>query len=159
MKPGKILSTRIKELREQAGLSQQELANRADLSVSQVAKLEQGAKADPRASTLLALAFALDVKPGRLLDDLPFPSPLKKKEEKAKRKEKKAQKDKSRKDKTKKSRVSESKPAKRKTSAGKVASKPVSKGSVVKKVKGRKGKKPSPDLLAVRPSENGTHSE
>lgn len=64
------LSLRIKGLREQAGMSQQELAQRAALSVSQVAKLEQGIKADPRASTLLALAGALGVRPGELLDEL-----------------------------------------------------------------------------------------
>ena len=43
---------------------------RGDLSVSLVAKLEQGKKADPRASTLLALARSLGVTPGTLLDDL-----------------------------------------------------------------------------------------
>jgi transcriptional regulator with XRE-family HTH domain len=69
-KIAKVLSPRIKALRERARLSQQDLAQRADLSLSQVAKLEQGAKADPRASTLLALAAALGVRPGELLDDL-----------------------------------------------------------------------------------------
>jgi transcriptional regulator with XRE-family HTH domain len=70
----KALALRIKDLREKAGLSQQDLAVRGDLSQSLVAKLEQGKKADPRASTLLALAEALGVKPGALLDDL-FPAP------------------------------------------------------------------------------------
>ena len=69
-KLARALSARIKALRETAGLSQQEVAERGDLSVSLVAKLEQGKKADPRASTLLALAGALDVTPGTLLDDL-----------------------------------------------------------------------------------------
>lgn len=45
---------------------------RGDLSLSLVAKLEQGKKADPRASTLLSLATALGVRPGELLNDL-FP--------------------------------------------------------------------------------------
>src|SRR3954467_3739146 len=62
MKLGKAISTRIKALREAAGLSQQEVAMRGDLSLSLVAKLEQGKKADPRASTLLALARALQVR-------------------------------------------------------------------------------------------------
>jgi transcriptional regulator with XRE-family HTH domain len=70
MKLAKALSQRIKQLREAAGLSQQEVAMRGDLSMSLVAKLEQGKKADPRASTLLALARALQVRPGSLLDDL-----------------------------------------------------------------------------------------
>src|SRR5262245_50053196 len=68
----KAISQRIKGLREAAGLSQQELAVKADLSVSQVAKLEQGSKADPRVSTMLALARALGVLPGVIVDDL-FP--------------------------------------------------------------------------------------
>jgi transcriptional regulator with XRE-family HTH domain len=72
MKLARALSQRIKRLREAAGLSQQEVATRGDLSLSLVAKLEQGKKADPRASTLLALARALEVRPGDLLDDL-FP--------------------------------------------------------------------------------------
>jgi len=70
MKPGKLISARLRSLREAAGLSQQEVAMRADLSMSLVAKLEQGKKADPRASTLLALAGALGVKPGAILEDL-----------------------------------------------------------------------------------------
>jgi transcriptional regulator with XRE-family HTH domain len=69
-KLARALSARIETLRETAGLSQQEVAARGDLSVSLVAKLEQGKKANPRASTLLALARALGVTPGALLDDL-----------------------------------------------------------------------------------------
>jgi transcriptional regulator with XRE-family HTH domain len=71
-KLAKAIAARLKFLREGAGLSQQDVAMKADLSLSLVAKMEQGKKADPRASTLLALAGALGVPPGRLLDDL-FP--------------------------------------------------------------------------------------
>jgi transcriptional regulator with XRE-family HTH domain len=74
MKPGKLISARLRSLREAAGLSQQEVAMRADLSMSLVAKLEQGKKADPRASTILALAGALGVKPGAIIEDLSPPS-------------------------------------------------------------------------------------
>lgn len=70
MKLARALSRRIKALRDAAGLSQQEVAVRGGLSLSLVAKLEQGKKADPRASTLLALGEALGVRPGALLDDL-----------------------------------------------------------------------------------------
>ena len=73
-KLAKAIAARLKFLREGAGLSQQDVAMKADLSLSLVAKMEQGKKADPRASTLLALAGALGVPPGRLLDDL-FPPP------------------------------------------------------------------------------------
>jgi len=78
MKLSKAISERIKTLREASGLSQQEVAVLADLSMSLVAKLEQGKKADPRTSTLLALATALKVQPGELINNLPLgpePSP------------------------------------------------------------------------------------
>ncbi len=74
MKLKKALALRLKALRDKAGLSQQDVAMRGDLSLSLVAKLEQGKKADPRASTILALSEALGVKPGALLDDLFPPS-------------------------------------------------------------------------------------
>jgi transcriptional regulator with XRE-family HTH domain len=74
-KVAKAIAARLKTLREGAGLSQQDVAVKADLSLSLVAKMEQGKKADPRASTLLALAGALGVPPGRLLDDLFPPAP------------------------------------------------------------------------------------
>jgi transcriptional regulator with XRE-family HTH domain len=104
MKLAKLISQRIRTLREATGLSQQEIAVKGDLSLSLVAKLEQGKKADPRASTLLALAGALGVRPGELLDDLtpseaeavvapgedvPEPLPVKKKAKKKKAKAKK----------------------------------------------------------------------
>jgi transcriptional regulator with XRE-family HTH domain len=80
MKLKKALAKRIRALREASGLSQQEVAERGGLSLSLVAKLEQGKKGDPRASSLLALADALGVKPGQLLDDL-YPAEGRKDEE------------------------------------------------------------------------------
>src|SRR4051794_15962725 len=73
MKLAKALARRIQALREAAGLTQQEVADRGGLSGSQVSKLERGKKSAPRASTLLALAAGLGAKPGALLDDL-FPA-------------------------------------------------------------------------------------
>jgi len=100
MKLSKALAERIRTLREAAGLSQQEVAVKADLSLSLVAKLEQGKKADPRASTLLALAGALAVTPGELLNNLPVtpkeepvgdePAPEKSKKKHKKKDKKKA---------------------------------------------------------------------
>ena len=69
----KQIAYRLQTLRAAAGLSQQEVAERAELSLSLVAKMEQGRKADPRASTLLALAAALGVRPGQLIEDLVSP--------------------------------------------------------------------------------------
>lgn len=56
------LGVRLKQAREAAGISQQELASRAGLSMSLVAGIEQGRATDPRLSTLLALAGVLGVK-------------------------------------------------------------------------------------------------
>lgn len=69
----KKIAYRLRTLREAAGLSQQDVAERADLSLSLIAKMEQGRKADPRASTLLAIARALDVRAGQLIENLEKP--------------------------------------------------------------------------------------
>ena len=53
-------ANRLKELRENAGLTQDELAQRAGLYKFSVAKLEQGVR-EPVWSTVLALATALGV--------------------------------------------------------------------------------------------------
>lgn len=95
MKLAKAISERIRSLRDDSGLSQQDLAFRANLSLSLVTKLEQGKKADPRTSTLLALAAALDVLPGEIINNLPVSvddSPLEKQNETGARKTKKKRK-------------------------------------------------------------------
>jgi transcriptional regulator with XRE-family HTH domain len=69
----KKIAFRLRTLREAAHLSQQEVADKSDLSLSLIAKMEQGRKADPRASTILALAGALGVRPGQLIEDLARP--------------------------------------------------------------------------------------
>jgi transcriptional regulator with XRE-family HTH domain len=56
----------VKRLREAAGMTQQALATAAGLSLSIVAQIEQGKNADPRGSTLMALANAL----GATVDEL-----------------------------------------------------------------------------------------
>jgi transcriptional regulator with XRE-family HTH domain len=55
------MATRLKRLREAAGLTQQELAARAGLSISAVTQTEGGQKKDPRLSTVIALAKVLGV--------------------------------------------------------------------------------------------------
>ncbi len=55
-------STRLRELRERAGLTQEGLARLANVSVATIAKLERESKGqDPSWSTVLALADALGV--------------------------------------------------------------------------------------------------
>jgi transcriptional regulator with XRE-family HTH domain len=56
-----LIARRVKELREKAGLTQQDLAIKSGLSVSNLSQIEQGKTPDPRMSTLLALASALGV--------------------------------------------------------------------------------------------------
>jgi transcriptional regulator with XRE-family HTH domain len=55
------MGMRLRRLREAAGLTQQELANQAGLSISAVTQTESGQKKDPRLSTVLALARVLGV--------------------------------------------------------------------------------------------------
>jgi transcriptional regulator with XRE-family HTH domain len=87
----KKIAYRLRTLREAASLSQQEVADKSELSLSLIAKMEQGRKADPRASTILALAGALGVRPGQLIEDLADPpeGALPSKGKKGKKKKKK----------------------------------------------------------------------
>ena len=64
-----LIAVRVKTLREEVGMSQQELATRAGLSMSLIAQIEQGKKADPKMSTLQALAKALSVDCTALMDE------------------------------------------------------------------------------------------
>jgi transcriptional regulator with XRE-family HTH domain len=64
---------RLKEMREQARLTQQELADRAGLSKAGIADLEQGRR-EPSWSTAVALAGALGVEVAAFLQK-PAPRP------------------------------------------------------------------------------------
>jgi transcriptional regulator with XRE-family HTH domain len=57
---------RLRSFRAAAGLTQQQLATAAKLSVSVVTQIEQGKTDDPRLSTLRALAKALGVSLDKL---------------------------------------------------------------------------------------------
>src|SRR5262249_24218965 len=74
--------TRFKRLRERAGLSQQELATRASVSMSVVFQIEQGKKKDPKLSTVAALAGALGMTVGELANELTRKEPEQKKKPK-----------------------------------------------------------------------------
>src|SRR5260370_31916399 len=65
-----MFGTRLREMRDAAGLSQHELAARAGISLSIVCKIEQGGRVDPRISTLLALAAALGTDCAVLVGDV-----------------------------------------------------------------------------------------
>lgn len=85
----KKIAYRLQTLRAAAGLSQEAVAEKAEVSLSLVAKMEQARKADPRASTLIALAGALGVRPGQLIEDLTEPPEGTFSSKKDKKKEKK----------------------------------------------------------------------
>ncbi len=59
----------IRRYRAAAGLSQQELADRAGISKSYVSFLELGYRA-PNLNLLVKIARALKIKPGKMVDDM-----------------------------------------------------------------------------------------
>jgi transcriptional regulator with XRE-family HTH domain len=60
---------RLKELRAQHGVSQDDLAHKTDVHPTAIGRLERGSR-EPRLTTILRLARGLDVRPGALVDDL-----------------------------------------------------------------------------------------
>jgi transcriptional regulator with XRE-family HTH domain len=58
---------RLAELRRRAGLSQPQLASKANVPVGTLRNLEQGHRTDPHVSTAAALAHALDTTVDQLL--------------------------------------------------------------------------------------------
>jgi transcriptional regulator with XRE-family HTH domain len=65
--PRRVMAKRIKEWRAKRGLSQRALGDESGVSREYIARIELG-QHDPTVSTLVKLAKALGVKPGRLLD-------------------------------------------------------------------------------------------
>ncbi len=63
---GMVLLGRLRHYREQAALTQEELADRAGVTRLTVMRLEQGLQ-EPQAKTTRALARALKVKPSELM--------------------------------------------------------------------------------------------
>ncbi len=55
------LAERVRQLREKAGLTVQELALASGLSIASIYKIEEGRRPDPQWSSIQALARALGV--------------------------------------------------------------------------------------------------
>jgi transcriptional regulator with XRE-family HTH domain len=60
---------RLRELRAERRVSQDDLARATDVHPTAIGRLERGSR-EPRLTTILRLARGLDVEPGKLLDDL-----------------------------------------------------------------------------------------
>jgi transcriptional regulator with XRE-family HTH domain len=60
---------RLRELRAERGVSQDDLARRTDVHPTAIGRLERGSR-EPRLTTILRLARGLDCEPGKLLDEL-----------------------------------------------------------------------------------------
>ncbi len=65
-------AAQLRRLREEAGLSQEQLAFRADLHPNAVGLLERGER-EPLLGTVLVLARALDVPIARLVEGIVVP--------------------------------------------------------------------------------------
>ena len=61
------LGTNLREARERLGLTQEQVAERSGVHATEVSRIE-GGKRDPKVSTVIRLAGALEVRPGQLLD-------------------------------------------------------------------------------------------
>lgn len=62
------LGERLKTLRRERHLSQQDLAQMAGVSIDEIGSLEQGRIRDPRLSVALRLAAALRISLGQLVE-------------------------------------------------------------------------------------------
>jgi transcriptional regulator with XRE-family HTH domain len=66
-----LLSKRLKEIRSEKGITQEELAYRSELTLSQIARIET-LKTNPTISTLFKIIRTLEIKPSYLFNfDLP----------------------------------------------------------------------------------------
>lgn len=67
----RLLSKRLKEIRSEKGISQEELAYRSELTLSQIARIET-LKTNPTISTLFKIIRTLEITPSYLFNfDLP----------------------------------------------------------------------------------------
>jgi transcriptional regulator with XRE-family HTH domain len=63
----RLLSKRLKEIRSEKGISQEELAYRSELTLSQIARIET-LKTNPTISTLFKIIRTLEIKPSYLFN-------------------------------------------------------------------------------------------
>lgn len=61
------LGTNLRAARQRLKLTQEQVAERSGVHATEVSRIEAG-KRDPKVSTLIRLARAVELPPGRLLD-------------------------------------------------------------------------------------------
>ena len=64
-----MLADSVKRLRKERGLSQDQLARKADITYTTLAKIESGANQNPTIKTLQGIAKALDVTLDELVSE------------------------------------------------------------------------------------------
>jgi transcriptional regulator with XRE-family HTH domain len=64
------LGANVKRERKRLGLSQEGLGQLCDLNMTEISRIE-GAKRDPRLTTIVKVAKGLGIPPSRLLDGIP----------------------------------------------------------------------------------------
>jgi transcriptional regulator with XRE-family HTH domain len=69
MAPLDVFGQNVVAARKQLRLTQEEVSGRSGIHVTEVSRIERGLR-DPRITTVLRLADALDVSPGTLLDGI-----------------------------------------------------------------------------------------
>ena len=67
-----MLGAKVRRLRDEAGMTLEQLGDRCDMDAAYVSRVEQGHK-DVQLTTIVRLACALEVRPAALLDDLHCP--------------------------------------------------------------------------------------
>jgi transcriptional regulator with XRE-family HTH domain len=72
VEPKERFAKNLRERREAAGLTQMEVANRADMDMAEVSRLERGSR-DPRLSTVARIAAALDATTEALVHGITWP--------------------------------------------------------------------------------------
>lgn len=63
----KLVGQNVRRIRKKKNLSMEKLANLADIELSQIYRIETG-RINPKSTTLIALAHALEVEIGEFLD-------------------------------------------------------------------------------------------
>lgn len=70
--PKRILGDNLRRIRHEAGISQEELADRANLHRTYISSIERGER-NVSVENIFAIAQALDVPPADLLEIIPAP--------------------------------------------------------------------------------------